>query len=178
MSKKKDLQTRMLEAGIVPKEAVGQMEQWHMVPEGSAQKVGTADVEKVKALKTDLELQQLPVLKETLLDIKQIMKRTRFVVIRQMGLEVGGLPAGVDRLGRYIFAIPRQEAARNRMSALLRLGTLLRDPLMPPPRDERRIVTVSVLYGTVEQQDKKVSLPTHWFCETIALGEESIVRGR
>lgn len=175
----KDLRTRTMEAGIVPKEAVSQMEQWQTMPEGSADQVGEADLQKVNRLRADLELQRLPTLRETVLDVEKIVREGRPVDLKHGDLSMNGAHAGVDRLGRYVFEIPQVEGSYNLLSVLLRPMTVLTDNELPVPRNKRSITTVSVLYRTVEQGNKqRVSVPTHWFCETEAKGEDTIVRGR
>lgn len=170
----KNLRDKVLEAGIVPENAVSQMEQWQAVPQGSAAKVGEFDQKKVDALKEDLELKALPVLHESVLDIKKIMEKAKSVMLIHKPLALQA-EAGRDRLGRYIFAIPDNETDYNALSAMMRPLTHLTDNELTSPRNNRIITAVSVLYATIEEGQE--SVPTHWFCETEAKGEETIVRG-
>lgn len=170
------LQDKLLEAGIIPENAVKQMEQWQQVPEGSAEKIGAFDPAKIKALREDLELQGLPTLRETVLDVDKIMEKGRPVNLSHSGgLTVNGVTAGVDVLKRYIFAIPRTQEAYNMISVMMRPLTQLTDDSLEPPLNKRMITAVSVLYSTVAEGQ---SVPTHWFCETEARGEGSILRAR
>jgi len=169
------LQDKLLESGIIPENAVRQMEQWQQVPEGSAEKIGEFDPAKVQDLKEDLELQGLPTLRETVLDVDKIMERGRPVGLSHSGLVVNGVVAGVDVLKRYIFAIPRTQEAYNTISILMRPLTRLQDDELAPPLNQRIITSVSVLYSTIAEGQ---SVPTHWFCETEARGEESVLKAR
>jgi hypothetical protein len=169
------LQDKLLEAGIIPENAVRQMEQWQQVPEGSAEKIGEFDPSKVKALKEDLELQGLPTLRETVLDVDKIMENGRPVGLSHSGLTVNGVTAGVDVLKRYIFAIPRTQEEYNTVSVMMRPLTQLTDDSLEAPLNKRMITSVSVLYETIAEGQ---SVPTHWFCETEARGEESILKAR
>jgi hypothetical protein len=146
------------------------------MPAGSAEKVGKFDPKKVEALREHLEIRGLPQLRESILDIKKLMKNARSVALLHDALGIPEVPAGVDRLGRYIFAIPEKEQDYNMLSVLLRPMTRLRDTELPEPRDRRMITAVSVLYATRKKGEEPV--PTHWFCETEAKGEETIIRGR
>ena len=172
----KELMDQMLDAGIFSKEAVAQMEQWQTMPAGSAEKVGEFDPKKIAALREHLEIRGLPQLRETVLDIKKIMKASRMVALLHDALGMPEVEAGVDRLGRYIFVIPKVEQDYNMLSILLRPMTRLRDTFLPEPRDRRMITAVSVLYATIKKGEEP--RPTHWFCETEAKGEETIIRGR
>ena len=176
----KDLRTKTMEAGIVPKDAVSQMEQWQTMPQGSADQVGEADLEKVNKLHYDLELQRLPTLRESVLDVDKIVAKGSEVLLSHGEFLLKNTIAGVDRLGRYIFEIPADERSYTQLSTMLRPMTILMDNGLPVPRNRRSITVVSVLYRTIEQgkNKNKVSVPTHWFCETEAKGEETIVRGR
>jgi hypothetical protein len=169
------LQDKLLDAGILPKNAVQQMEQWQQVSQGSAQKIGEFDPSKIKNLREDLELQGLPTLRETLLDVGKIMKNGRPVGLSHGGLAVNGVTAGVDVLKRYIFAIPRSQAEYNTISVMMRPLTQLTDDSLTPPLNKRTITSVSVLYSTIAEGQ---SIPTHWFCETEARGEENVLRAR
>ena len=171
----KKLQSKLLDSGIIPKNAVQQMEQWQQVPEGSADKVGEFAPEKVRALKEELELQTLPTLRETVLDVDKIMAAGRPVGLSHSGLVVNGVIAGVDVLRRYIFAIPKKQEEYNTISILMRPLTRLEDNTLAPPLNQRIITEVSVLYSTVEEGE---SVPTHWFCVTEARGEETILKAR
>jgi hypothetical protein len=151
------------------------MEQWQQVPEGSADKVGEFTPEKIHALKEDLELQDLPTLRETHLDVDKIMEDGRPVLLVHGGYSVNGVTAGVDVLKRYIFAIPTTEAEYNLVSILMRPLTQIVDDSLEPPLNHRVITEISVLYSTVREGE---SLPTHWFCVTEARGEESVLRAR
>ena len=174
----KHLQDKLLDAGIIPKNAVQQMERWQSVPAGSAGSVGEADPGKVRGLRKELDLQRLPTLRESILDVDSIVSKGRSVALKHGPLYVDGALAGVDRLGRYIFPIPQSETEYNLMSTLLRPMTTLTDAALPVPRHLRTITVVSVLYRTVEQDNQRVSKPTHWFCETEAGGEHTVVKGR
>lgn len=169
------MRDKLLDAGIIPKNAAQQMEQWQNIPEGSADKVGKFAPEKINALREDLELQALPTLRETVLDVDKIMESGRPVNLSHSGLVVNGVTAGVDVLKRYIFAIPDTQEAYNTLSVLMRPLTRLQDDELTPPLNQRMITAVSVLYATVEEG---TSIPTHWFCETEARGEESMLRAR
>lgn len=170
------LQDRLLDAGIIPKNAAKQMEQWQSVPEGSSEKVGSFSPKKISSLKDDLELRGLPTLHETILDVDKIMEKSRPVTLSHSGgLVVRGVPAGVDVLKRYIFAIPDTQESYNTVSVLMRPLTTLQDDELAPPRNKRVITEVSVLYSTVSEGE---SVPTHWFCVTEARGEESVLRAR
>lgn len=171
----KKLQGKLLDAGIVPRNAVQQMEQWQTVPKGSADKVGEFTPEKIAALREELEIQTLPTLRETVLDVDKIMKAGRPVNLGHSGLVVNGVTAGVDVMKRYIFQIPNKQDWYDMLSVLMRPLTTLVDESLPPPRNHRTITEVSVLYATVEEGE---SIPTHWFCVTEARGEESILRAR
>jgi hypothetical protein len=171
-----EVRDKMLEAGIVPKNAVGQMEQWQSMPAGSAEKVGEADLQKVQALREEMELKALPVLHETMLDIDKIMKAGHDVTLTHEPLKVTCW-CGVDRLGRYVFAIPQTQDLYNTLSVMMRPLTIMDDPHQRPPRDIRRITAVSVLYKTIEVGKTKKSVPTHWFCMTEAEGEDHVIKG-
>jgi hypothetical protein len=168
------LQNKLLDAGILPQNAVKQMEQWQSVPEGSAAKVGEFSEEKIAKLREEMELQELPTLKETVLDVDKYMKEGREVRLSHSGLGITGVIAGVDALKRYIFAIPRDRKEYDLVSVFMRPLTRLEDGSLEPPLNQRVVTAVSVLYATVE---KGASVPTHWFCETAADGE-SLVRAR
>lgn len=140
--------------------------------------VGEADLEKVASLSTDLELRRLPTIRESILDVDDIVSKGRSVTLKHDPLYVDGVLAGVDRLGRYIFPIPSVETDYNLLSALLRPLTVLTDIALPVPRHLRRISSVSVLYRTVVSKNKNASVPTHWFCETESAGENTVVKGR
>jgi hypothetical protein len=172
-----DKKTRdsLLDAGIVPKNAVQQMEQWQQVPEGSADKVGDANAAKVAALRDELELQSLPTLRETVLDVDKIVSNGRQVNLSHGGLVVNGIQAGVDVLKRYIFPIPRTQEEYNTISVMMRPLTRLEDDSLEAPLNQRMITEVSVLYSTVKEGE---SIPTHWFCVTEAKGEETILKAR
>jgi hypothetical protein len=172
------LQDKLLDAGVIPENAVKQAEQWQAVPEGTSKKIGEFSLEKIKDLKEELEIQRLPTLRESVLDLGKIMAEGRPVKLAHPPLSSPSVHAGVDRLGRYIFEIPHEEQEYNLLSTLLRPMTTLHDQALEPPRDRRMITTVSVIYQTIERQKQKHSVPTHWLCETEAQGEESILRGR
>jgi hypothetical protein len=171
----KKTRDRVLDSGIIPKNAVAQMEQWQQVPEGSAEKVGEFAPEKIQALREDLELQTLPTLRETVLDVDKIVAEGRPVNLSHGGLVVNGVTAGVDVLKRYIFEIPRTQEAYNTISILMRPLTQLVDDSLREPLNKRTITEVSVLYSTVREGE---SIPTHWFCVTEARGEESVLKAR
>lgn len=130
-------------------------------------KIGRTSLEKVEALKIDFELQRSPTLRENVLDVKKIMKKGRYVHLKHDPLSMIDVYAGMDRLGRYIFEIPDKEQHYNLLSTLLRPLTLLTDNGLDFPESERFITAVFALYHTVEQDKQKVSVPTHWFCETV-----------
>lgn len=171
----KKLQDKLLDAGIIPKNAVQQMEQWQNVPAGSADKIGKFDPAKIKALREDIELHQLPTLRESFLDIDKVMEKGRDVVITHEGGYSVTCRAGVDLLRRYIIEIPRRPEEYKQISVLMRPLSMILDDELPPPRNRRTITEVSVLYATVREGQ---SVPTHWFCTTESGGEDSIVRGR
>lgn len=171
----KKLRDKILDAGIVPKNAVRQMEQWQNLPQGSSDKIGKFSKSKVERLRDDLDLQSFPTLKETVLDVDKIMEKSRPVNLINGGLSVTVL-AGVDLLNRYIFEIPKTRSEYNSLSVMMRPTTTLVDDAVDPPRNRRQIIEVSVLHSTVTEGK---SIPTHWFCSTEAFeGEESIVKGR
>jgi len=167
-----ELQDKILQAGIVPKQAVAQMEQWQTSPAGSAEKVGEADIDKVRSLRGDLELRGLPTIRESLMDLKKLMDKSRPVSLINQPASLIGAMAGVDRLDRYIFEIPRTDAVlHENLTALLRPMTTIIDLSRDAPEDERRIIAVSLLYN-----DKT---PTHLFCETESVGgNNTIIRGK
>ena len=169
------LQGKLLDSGIIPSNAVRQMEQWQTVPKGSADKVGEFTSEKIDALKEELEIQTLPTLKETILDVDKIVAAGRPVYLRHNSFVVNGIMAGVDVLRRYIFEIPKGRGAYNTLSMVMRPSTVLVDESLQPPQHRRVITEVSVLYATVKEGE---SVPTHWFCVTEADGEGSILRAR
>jgi hypothetical protein len=167
-----EVQDKILQAGIVPKQAVAQMEQWQTSPAGSAAKVGEANIDKVRSLRGDLELRGLPTIRESLMDIKKLMDRARPVNLINKPASLIGAMAGVDRLDRYIFEIPRTDAVLHaNLTSLLRPMTTIIDSSRNEPEDERRIIAVSLLYND--------TTPTHLFCETeTAVGNDTIIRGK
>lgn len=171
----KKLQDKLLDAGILPENAVRQMEQWQNVPQGSAEKIGKFDPKKVEALKEELELHQLPTLRETVLDVDKIMDKGRSVVLSHEGVYSLTRRAGVDVLKRYIFEIPRNHEEYKQVSALMRPLSVIVDDELPAPLNRRVVTEISVLYSTVKEGH---AVPTHWFCVTESRGEGSIVRGR
>jgi len=171
----KKLRDKILDAGIVPKNAVQQMEQWQNLPQGSVDKIGKFSRSKVERLKNDLDLQSFPALRETVLDVDKLMDKARLVSLSHVGLTVQ-VYAGVDILNRYIFLIPETRGEYNTLSVMMRPSVILVDYSIDPPRNERQITEVSALHSTIEEGK---SVPTHWFCTTEALeGEESIIKGR
>ena len=148
---------KIAQAGIVPKQAVEQMEQWQSIPEGTASEVGEGSLEKVRSLRDDLELQGLPAVRESLLDIRKLMEQARPVDLFHPPLSVSGAFAGVDRLKRYVFAIPDDRLLYNQLSAIIRPMTKIADRSLERPR---MISSVSLVYNK--------DIPTHWFCETEA----------
>lgn len=171
----KKLQDKLLDAGILPENAVKQMEQWQNVPAGSADKIGKFDPKKIKALKEELELNQLPTLRETILDVDKLMEKGRNVTLSHEGVYEVSLRAGIDVLKRYIFEIPRNPEEYKHVSTLMRPLSVIVDDELPEPLNRRTVTEISVLYSTVQ---KGTSVPTHWFCVTESSGEDSIVRGR
>jgi hypothetical protein len=171
----KKLQEQLLDAGILPKNGVRQMEQWQNVPAGSAGKIGKFDPAKIKALKEDLELRSMPTLRESILDVDKLINKGRMVSLSHEGVYSINCKAGVDVLKRYIFEIPRDPEEYKYISALMRPLSMIVDDALPEPFNRRVITEISVLYSTIAQG---ASVPTHWFCVTESRGEESIVRGR
>lgn len=171
----KKLQEKLLDAGILPKNAVQQMEQWQNVPAGSSEKIGKFSPDKVKALKEELELHSLPTLRETVLDVDKVMEKGHQVTLSHEGVYKMSILAGVDILKRYIFEIPRNPEEYKQISALMRPLSVIIDDELPEPLNRRVITEISVLYSTVRQG---ASVPTHWFCVTESRGEESVIRGR
>lgn len=165
-----DLQKKILEAGVVPEEAVKQMEQWQAVPAGASEAIGEADLKKVRALRGDLELRGLPSIRETIPDLKKIMSNTRKVNLSVQQLTLNNVTAGVDRLDRYLFQIPKNQDSYNALSSVLRPMTALHDPTKESPESDRHITAVSLIYTD--------QTPTHWFCETEAVGKKTIIKGR
>lgn len=166
----KKLRDQILESGMIPKTAVSQMEQWQTIPQGSSEKVGEFDPKKVKALKEDIELSRMPVARETVLDLKRIMSKQRQVELFNPPEAVPNAKAGVDRLGRYYIAIPREQASRSELTSIIRPLTALIDCHLPKPRHRRVISNVSVIYNG--------EVPTHWLIETDAPDEEHIIKAR
>lgn len=163
----KPLQDSLLEAGIIPKNAVWQMEQWKAVPKGSTSKVGEFSIDRVNALREDIGLRQLPELRETILDVGKLLKEARPVVLVCRPLTVTGVPAGVDILGRYIVEIPKDsQECYNQLAAVMRNMTILHDKALKEGERNRLIVQVQVLWKTVEQVNQKFEVPTHWFLTT------------
>ena len=157
----KDLQKKIAQAGMVPANAVAQMEQWKTTEEGMSKEVGEADLDKVRALSDELELKGLPSVKEALLDIKKIMNQAVLVDLVNADTVLTDVTAGIDRLDRYIFEIPTvDQTAFNALSFLLRPMTVI---LNREDNRERMIVGVSLIYST---DAEKRNVPTHWFCET------------
>lgn len=151
-----DLKDKMLEAGIIPENAVKQMEQWQTLPAGSSKKVGRFDPEKVARLKDEVELSGLPRVRETMMDARKIVERAaknedRWTFKNPPVVLVGVL-AGSDRLGRLIVPIPMGDMINyNQLSALMRPMTTV----MNKDGKEYLIQSVELLYT-----DK---VPTHWF---------------
>ena len=171
----KHLQDKLLDAGVIPHNAVKQMEQWQSVPAGSSDRVGEFSQDKVRHLREDVELQALPAFKETLLDVDKLMKKGRHVTLFHEGAYALKCWAGVDILKRYIFQIPSDAEQYKQISGLMRPLSFLLDDSSQPPLNRRMVSEVSVLYETVEDG---VSIPTHWLCVTQARGEETLVRAR
>jgi hypothetical protein len=170
------LQDKMLGAGIIPTGAVREMEHWGIVKKGASKRVGEFDPAKVKALKEEIELQALPTLRETVLDVDKFMDKGREVMLGHE--EINGVmrvKAGIDIMKRYIFPIPRDPEEYKRIAIFMHPLAIIHDEHLEQPRDVRQITEISVLYSTVDQGK---SVPTHWFCVTTAKGEETILRGR
>lgn len=143
------------------------MEQWQAIPKGSVAKVGEFSIERVNALREDIELRQLPELRETILDAGKLLKEARPIVLVCRPLTVAGVPAGVDILGRYIVEIPTgNQENYNKLSAVMRNMTLLHDVALEEGERNRLIIQVQVLWKTVEQANQKYEIPTHWFLTT------------
>lgn len=170
------LQNSLLEAGIIPAGSVKEMEQWQAVPNGSAEKIGEFSPQKVQGLREEIELQSLPTLRETVLDVDKIMAKGRPVTLLVEGsAKTIDVTAGVDIMQRYIVPIPQDSGTYQYVTQFMRTHAIIHDESLESPRDVRRITEISVLYSTVEEG---ASIPTHWFCVTRSQGEESIVRGR
>lgn len=123
--------------------------------------VGEPDVDKVRALRGDLELRGLPSVKEAILDIKKIMSQSVPVDLYNGSDSLSDVQAGVDRLDRYIFEIPTEDKGLYEgLSSLLRPMSKIWNKA---DERERMIVGVSLIYSTDAQ---KRNVPTHWFCET------------
>lgn len=169
------LQDKLFGAGILPEGAVKQMEQWQTVRGGSSKKMGRFNPRKIYDLREDLELQALPVLRETILDLDKIMSRSRSVRLSFADTTIEGISAGVDILKRYIIQIPDTAVEYHMLSAVVRPMAEIWDQVLRPPSDNRTITDVSVLYSTIREGE---SVPTHWFCSTESPGEETLVRSR
>lgn len=161
-----DLRDKMLAAGIIPENAVKQMEQWQMLPTGSADKIRKFDPAKVKALKDEVELSGLPRVRETIADAHKLVEKAaagnRRWAFRNPSLAVEGVLAGEDRLGRLIIPIPMGDMiAYNQLSMLMRPMTLA---TVGTNDEGLRIANVEILYT-----DK---IPTHWFVELEPIGGE------
>jgi len=168
------LRKKILEAGVVSKEAVAQMEQWKMVPAGSAANVRSADIQKVRDLRQDLEVRDLPRLAETLLDLKKIMAQAHPISLGRGTLRVNGVLAGTYPVGRYIIEIAKDTRLRETLAALLKPQTQLIDNQLPVPRNQRSITAVSVFHHTIDREGQKVVEPTHWLCDTVSEFEDVV----
>lgn len=151
------------------------MEQWRTLPEGSSKKVGKFDPAKVQALADDLELERLPDVKETILDIDSIMKNSREISLIRPSQGVAGIRAGIDVLGRYFIRIPEDVDRYRSLRSMLVIGTRLIDDFLPRPRNDRQIVSTQILWSKI---DKHQNVATHWMVDTSSPGEDHIVRGR
>lgn len=170
----KKLQKSLLGAGILPTNGVKEMEQWQNVPKGSADQIGKFSTAKVKALREDLELQNLPTLRETVLDVDKLVSNGREVVLTADGASLV-VHVGVDVMGRYIFPIPTHRDQYQQLASMMRQTVTLLDDALPAPRNKRTIVEISVLYATVDEGEHE---PTHWFCRADSAGEETVLRAR
>ncbi|MFW9801150.1 MAG: hypothetical protein ACFFFC_00735 [Candidatus Thorarchaeota archaeon] len=172
----RDLKDAIMGAGIVPKNAVAQMERWQTMPAGSSSRVGPANVNKVQELKDDLDLCLAPICRESILDIKKLMEEARPVDLIFDNLTVLGVLAGVDRLGRYIIEIGDSDE-NDLITSLIHPFTKIMDMSLEPPKHYRTITAVSLICKTERRGKSQVSVPTHWFCETESEGEETIIKG-
>ena len=169
------LQEKLLDAGIIPEDAVKQMEHWQVVAPGSAEKIGEFDPKKIEKLREEFEPYPFPTLQETVLDVNKIMDNAREITLSHEGIYSVNCSAGVDVLKRYIFVIPKVELEYKTLSTLMRPGSRIVDNSLSSPFNGRVITEVSVLYRTVREGS---SVPCYWFCATRSPGEDTIVRGR
>lgn len=167
-----ELQKKLLEAGIMPQNAVKQMEQWQRVPSGSAEHLGEFSPDKIEALREDLEARNLPTLRETILDVDKIMSRGRTVLVSRRGVYSLTCKAGIDILKHYIFEIPKHLETYRQLATVLRAGSSIVDQFVDP--FPQTITDVSVLYATISPG---VSEPTHWFC-AVEPGKTVVMRRR
>jgi hypothetical protein len=172
----KDIQTKIMEAGIVPENAVTQMENWKTMPNGSSLEVKRPDIKKVDRLRDELEIQQLPVSSEAMFDVKKIMGESRPVNLFYGSLKILGVLAGVDRLNRYIIKIPDLDTEMI-LTSLMHPCTILVDFSLSPPENLRTITSISVIANTIQKRKRKLSTPTHWLCETESAGKENYIKG-
>ncbi|MCK4306529.1 MAG: hypothetical protein KAY24_19965 [Candidatus Eisenbacteria sp.] len=137
--------------------------------------MGEFNPEKIKALAEELELERLPDVRETVLDIDVIMRNSREINIIRASMAIVGVHAGIDVLGRYFVRIPIVQSKYDQFRVLLLNGTRLVDSSLESPRDECTITSVQVLWSKI---DKHKNVATHWMIDTKSWGEEHIVRGR
>jgi hypothetical protein len=155
------LQEQLIKSGILDQAQLDQMQQWSMLPKGALEKAGQGSAQElVDYLKQEGFDQQMPVIRETMLDIDRIMESPR--AKRRLffsSQDSAGLPlwAGRDLMGRFYVRIPYkvEPVLAQRIRRLVREGTHIKD--LPGPTFYS-IEDVSLLY--------EEKIPMYWMCHT------------
>lgn len=130
-----ELTRKVIEAGIVPAQAVKQLKAWRMLPEDLPEEAKAAATEQellgfVEEIGTLLEKdQELPEMRETMMDLpRQFLSAKQATVVVYIG-SAGGQRVTIDvayvedTMGRYIFAnTPPQGEVIARVGNQIRVG--------------------------------------------------------
>jgi hypothetical protein len=138
--------------GVLPANAVKQMERWKTVPEGSHKKLG-GDT----SVLGDLNVHEIPDFKECNPDIKRIMKNLVTIGLVTDELDLVKFSAGVDCLGRYFIALQSDFFVRRYVN-YMRENTIL----LTNNNDFKLVKDVGMNWIT---NDDKTKSPTHWILE-------------
>ena len=131
-----ELTRKVIEAGIIPAQAVKQLKAWRMIPDDAPEEEKAATTEEqllgfVREIDDLLERdQELPEMRETMLDLPRqfLVGANRATVVIQTGSSAGqrliiDVPYIKDAMGRYIFSNnPPQGEAVARVGNQFKIG--------------------------------------------------------